>query len=93
MQWAIAGVLDPNPLFDACLHDQRFDRQCESNRGEWLWWIATTAGLLQHLRDPAISALRVVTDSGDADQLCDLAFHFAHDGVLYRSNSIKGGCG
>ena len=34
--WAERGQLDLDVLLEACLHDQRFDRQCEANRGEWL---------------------------------------------------------
>jgi len=46
VQWATAGMLAAEPLLDACLHDQRFDRQCEDNRGQWLWKLISLAGML-----------------------------------------------
>jgi hypothetical protein len=39
LKWATRGVLSTGALLEACLHDQRFDRQDEDNRGEWLWKI------------------------------------------------------
>ncbi len=80
MQWATVGVLAAEPLLDACLHDQRFDRQFEDNRGEWLWKLISLTGSALQFRDPLFNALRTVNDERDAYQLCDLALHFARSG-------------
>jgi len=80
VQWATAGVLAAEPLLDACLHDQRFDRQCEDNRGQWLWKLISLTGSASAFRDPLFNALRTVNDERDAYQLCDLALHFARSG-------------
>ena len=70
MQWATAGVLAAEPLLDACLHDQRFDRQFEDNRGEWLWKLISLTDSALQFRDPLFNALRTVNDEQDA-------YHFA----------------
>jgi hypothetical protein len=80
MQWAMAGSLADQPLLDACLHDKRFDSQCEDNRGEWLWNIMDAAGAVGRFREPILEALRSITTESDAYQLCELAFHFATQG-------------
>lgn len=79
MQWAAAGVLAAEPLLNACLHDQRFDTQCEDHRGEWLWKIIAHSGAAQQIRDPVLSGLRDASER-DAFQLCELALHFARSG-------------
>jgi hypothetical protein len=73
-------VLAAEPLLDACQHDQRFDRQCEDNRGEWLWKLISVTGSQFRFRDPLLNSLRTVDDVQDAYQLCDLALHFARSG-------------
>lgn len=80
VQWATAGLLSKEPLLNACLHDQRFDRQCEDNRGEWLWKLILLTGSAPEFRDPLLNALRTVNDEQNAYQLCDLALHFARSG-------------
>ncbi len=80
VQWATAGFLSTEPLLNACLHDQRFDRQCEDNRGEWLWKLISLTGSASEFRDPLLNALRTVNDEQNAYQLCDLALHFARSG-------------
>lgn len=80
VQWATAGLLSTGPLLNACLHDQRFDRQCEDNRGEWLWKLISLTGSASEFRDPLLNALRTVNDEQNAYQLCDLALHFARSG-------------
>ncbi len=80
MQWALAGHLADEPLLDACLHDKRYDPQCEDNRGEWLWNIMNSAGAVERLREPILESLRCVTAERDAYQLCELGFHYAKKG-------------
>lgn len=80
VKWAAAGVLAEEPLLNACLHDQRFDSECEDNRGEWLWTIITTLGVAERFRNPILDALQSVSVEQDAWQLCELGFHFARSG-------------
>lgn len=80
VQWATAGLLSTGPLLNACLHDQRFDRQCEENRGEWLWKLISLTGSASEFRDPLLNAFRNANDEQNAHQLCDLALHFARSG-------------
>ncbi|WP_397569694.1 hypothetical protein [Schlesneria sp. T3-172] len=75
--WAETRQLQLNALMDACLNDHRYDRQCEDNRGEWLWKIACVAGMTSQVRDPLFQKLRTVTEGWEASQLCELALHFA----------------
>jgi hypothetical protein len=72
--------LADGPLIDACLHDKRYDRQCEDNRGEWLWTIINALEATERLRQPVLESLRVVKTAADAPQLCELAFRYAASG-------------
>lgn len=78
--WAQSGQLADEPLLDACLHDMRFDVQCEDERGEWLWGILGSVGAVKRCRGPILEAVRHVTTERDAYQLCDLAFQYAKTG-------------
>lgn len=80
MSWAETGLLDGDLLLTACLHDQRYDRQCENNRGEWLWKLLSLTGKVTNFHDSVLNALRTVSEEHDAYQLCELAFHFAQGG-------------
>lgn len=80
VQWVMAGRLNSAPLLHACLIDQRYDIQCEGNRGEWLWGIINSAGLVHTFRDPVLEGLRNVSEERNAYQLCELARHFAENG-------------
>lgn len=80
VQWAKAGQLASDPLLTACLFDQRFDIQCEDNRGDWIWSLIQITGNQNRFRDPIKEALRSVTVERDSYQLCVLAFHYAHAG-------------
>ncbi|QDU41052.1 hypothetical protein Mal4_54170 [Maioricimonas rarisocia] len=80
MQWARSGRLDSDLLLDACLHDLRYDKQLEDNRGEWLWELIGAAGLSEPLRQPLLDALRSCHKEANAYQLCELAYHYAVDG-------------
>lgn len=85
VQWAEAGVLASEWLLDACLNDKRFDRQCEGNRGDWLWRLISITGKATEFREPLLHALGVESDGYNASQLCDLALHFAQSGdVAFR---------
>ena len=80
MLWAKKGLLTDAPLLDACLHDKRYDIQCEDNRGGWLWDILNEAGVAERFRQPILDALRHVSIEWDAYQLCQLALHYAQAG-------------
>ncbi len=77
--WAERGCLDHDVLLDACLRDLRYDRQCEGCRGEWLWGLVTSAGLIDKFESPLLQSLRSLSPGNDqaANQLCELAFHYA----------------
>jgi hypothetical protein len=78
--WAKSGLLDSQPLLDACLHDLRFDIQCEDNRGEWLWSLIQATNNAAAFRQPLLNALQSASLEWDAYQLCELAYHFAKSG-------------
>ena len=79
-QWAKAGCLTDEPLLEACLHDKRYDMQCEDNRGEWLWGILRSAGAIERFREEIVKSLRHASTERDAGQLSDLAFRYAKAG-------------
>lgn len=79
-QWAAAGALTPEPLLEACLHDQRFDPQDEESRGEWLWNITSALGMTHLLQDPLLERLRSLDTGPCSSQLCELAMYFARSG-------------
>lgn len=76
-QWAQGSHLADDTLLDACLHDKRYDKQCEENRGEWLWGILKIVGVTERFRDLILKAFQGTTTDHDAEQLCQLAFHYA----------------
>jgi hypothetical protein len=80
MQWAKAGTLASEPLLDACLTDQRFDIQCEDNRGDWIWNLIRMTGRESEFRGPILDALRNAYVERDAYQLSELAYQFAQSG-------------
>lgn len=82
VQGAKAGVLDSEWLLDACLHDKRFDKQCEDHRGDWLWWLISITGTASEFREPLLNALVNASDGKNSSQLCDLALYFAQSGDL-----------
>jgi hypothetical protein len=75
--WAQAGKLPADSLLRACLNDYRYDRQCESARGEWLWGLLTTASYKCRLRDSVLAAVSGIEFSDAPYQLCQLAGLFA----------------
>lgn len=60
-------------LFEACLHDQAYDRQCEDSRAKWL--LDMFQGTPEHKRftSSILTALATETDTYDLLQLCELA--------------------
>ena len=80
VQWAEAGRLDAEPLLAACLKDQRYDKQCEGMRGNWLWQMVETLDLKDGFRVPILHALYDLADGCSAFQLCEFAVHYAQDG-------------
>lgn len=75
--WAKAGRLADDPLLAACLEEQRYDTQCESQRGEWLWQLIRIAGAVERFREPVLQALLDLKDERSANQLCELGCHYA----------------
>jgi hypothetical protein len=80
MQWAVTGRLDDEPLIEACLRDQRFDAQIDSSRADWLWHMVRAVGSAERFRVPILHALYDLSDNCSAQQLCDLARHYAEMG-------------
>jgi hypothetical protein len=80
MQWALSGKLEDEPLLEACLRDQRYDRQCEGSRGDWLWRLIGAAGAVERFRVPILHALYDLSDERSANQLCELSAHYAESG-------------
>ncbi len=79
-QWADSGQLAADLLFDACLNDWRHDRQCEDNRGPWLWELMNSLGCVDQFRLPILGKLSQVEEEGIAAQLCDLIYRYAIEG-------------
>jgi hypothetical protein len=80
IQWAMAGQLDEALLLDACLHDLRYDGQCEESRGTWLWQIIQVLHAEARFRSAILAAMQSFTEVRTAQQLCELAFHYASAG-------------
>jgi len=80
LQWALSGRLGDEPLLEACLHDHRFDSQVESARGDWLWQMVRAVGAEERFRLPILHALYDLSDDRSAEQLCELARHYAEAG-------------
>ena len=78
--WARSGNLHFEPLFNACLFDQRFDVQSESNRAVWLWNLICGSERIADLRDAIQNSLRHLVNERDADQICELAFWYGSSG-------------
>jgi len=79
-QWASSGRLAEEPLLEACLEDMRYDTQCEDSRGDWLWGLMQAVGAKERFREPLFQAFQELSDDRSADQLCQLAGHYAEDG-------------
>src|SRR5438270_7153266 len=79
LQWAQRGRLREEPLLDACLNDQRFDRQIDGQRGDWLWRIIQAMGAADRFRVPILHALYELPQDS-AEQLCGLARCYAGTG-------------
>ncbi len=80
MQWAMTRRLDEGPLLEACLQDLRFDTQLEDSRGDWLWRMIRAVGAADRFRVPILHALYELSDERSANQLCELARHYADGG-------------
>ena len=80
MQWAVRGVLDDDPLLQACLRDGRYDTQLEEMRGQWLWKMVQAVDAVDRFRVPILHALYALSDDRNAEQLCELASCFAATG-------------
>ena len=80
LQWALSGRLDERLLLEACLHDQRFDTQFNSSRGDWFWQMIHAMDAAERFRVPVLHALFELSDDDSSAQLCELAAHYAKAG-------------
>ncbi len=79
--WAKSGRWnDEGALLEACLNDMRYDRQCESPRGIWLWEIVEAAGAVDTFREAILAATMTIDDGFDARQLCQFCVFYARQG-------------
>ncbi len=76
----MSGRLYDEPLLEACLRDQRFDRQVEDSRGGWLWGMIQAICAADRFRVPVLHALYDLSDDRSASQLCELARFYAETG-------------
>lgn len=80
MEWARAGRLDEEALLDACLHDQRYDRQCEEDRTSWMLELDETARQSERLRSKLIESFERLESEDESCYLCEIASAFAKRG-------------
>lgn len=78
--WAQQGLLTDAPLLEACLQDQRYDKQWEEPRADWLWELVNEIDVKDQFRVPILHALYTETDGWNASQLYELAGHYAAEG-------------
>ena len=50
--WARERRLDDDALLAACLSDQRYDRQCEERRTDWVWELIEAQNAVGRFRVP-----------------------------------------
>ena len=67
-------------ILDACVHHTAYDPQVEGRRTAYLWDVLAASGDPSVFLDDLLAALLEVTTYWDADQLFDLARHFAQAG-------------
>ena len=78
--WARDGQLHSSLLLDACLYDKRYDYQCDSPRGDWLWELVKAARFQLRFRDRIYEAIARFDSEHACAQLCDFATQFALNG-------------
>ena len=79
--WAKKGLwTDKAILLNACLHDLRYDRQCEEARGPWLWQIMRAVGVTDEFRGAIFDSLFTVDNGYAGKQLCQFAVFYARNG-------------
>jgi hypothetical protein len=75
------GLEEVNDLvLEACLHNQVYDQQLESGRGDWLFSMFRDSPHFPEFRGAILEALEDETDSRNLFQLCHLALEFAGQG-------------
>jgi len=67
-------------VLEACLHNQVYDQQSESSRGEWLYEIIKDSPCFPEFRDAILAALETELDFWDQFQLCELTKEIASSG-------------
>jgi hypothetical protein len=79
--WARQGLWqDKDILLNACLHDLRYDRQCEEARGPWLWGLMEAASLTNQFREAILATLPTVDNGLAGKQLCQFCVLYARGG-------------
>jgi hypothetical protein len=91
-EYGLEGIADL--LLEACIHNQVYDQQLESGRGEWLFAMFRNTPQFPEIRDAILQALDTDTDAKNLYQLCQLAgaiaalgdaqMHQALGRVVYR---------
>jgi hypothetical protein len=72
------GLEDVNDLvLEACLHNQVFDNQIDSNRGGWLFEMFQGSPHFIEFRDAIINAIETETNDWNQYQLCRLVMEIA----------------
>lgn len=79
--WAKKGLWrHKDLLLHACLHDLRYDRQCEESRGPWLWQLLEATGTTDEFRDAIFESLTTIDDGLAGQQRCELAVFYGRRG-------------
>jgi hypothetical protein len=94
---------DPAPyiaeLFQACLYNPAYDRQCEGSRATYFYQLIQLTNRSPWFRQQLLDALSDPNDAMDLDQLFDFALIYARGGdaiarrVLYEQAGEQASCG
>ena len=76
-------------VLEACLHNQVYDQQIESNRGKWLFNMFQDSPHFPEFRDAIFRALEVETNYWDIYQLCSLVREIAVTGNEEAHQRLK----
>lgn len=72
-----------NAILWACCHDTKYDSQCETERGQYLYEIICLSGCKEKLEDALLEKLMQNKKYWDVDQLFDIAV------VMYENGNKK----
>jgi hypothetical protein len=86
-QFGIENVKDL--ILEACLHNQAYDLQLESGRGDWLFEMFRDSPFYSEFREAILNAIEVETDFGSLCQLCRLIYQIAARGDGEAHQKLK----